>query len=209
MKKKIITTLFAISVIVSITACSGNAHENSNNQQSEQHKEDTQRDLDTSTEDLKDFEDDSELSQSEWMEKHAGEYEDGYEVVDTINIDSGDTKLEYISNEKYTLESGEEILLVNFNFTNVSAGATNLDSHYNFQAFQDGVEVDVYATLFDQVEGDVNRSKEILNGSSINVSVGIAPNNWESPIKLRVDDAMPYDTEEVVHTYQQQEIPVQ
>lgn len=60
---------------------------------------------------------DSELSQSEWMEQHADEMEDGYEVVDAIDIDSGDTKLEYTSSERYKLESGEEILLVNFTFS--------------------------------------------------------------------------------------------
>lgn len=152
---------------------------------------------------------DSELSQSEWMEQHADEMEDGYEVVDAIDIDSGDTKLEYTSSERYKLESGEEILLVNFTFSNVSAGTTNLDSQYNFQAFQDGVEITVYAMLMDEVEGDVNRSKEILDGASIDVSVGIAPENWESPIKLRVDDVMAYDAvENMGHTFQQQEIQI-
>lgn len=152
---------------------------------------------------------DSELSQSEWMEQHADEMEDGYEVVDAIDIDSGDTKLEYTSSERYKLESGEEILLANFTFSNVSAGTTNLDSQYNFQAFQDGVEITVYAMLMDEVEGDVNRSKEILDGASIDVSVGIAPENWESPIKLRVDDVMAYDAvENMGHTFQQQEIQI-
>ena len=152
---------------------------------------------------------DSELSQSEWMEQHADEMEDGYEGVDAIDIDSGDTKLEYTASERYKLESGEEILLANFTFSNVSAGTTNLDSQYNFQAFQDGVEITVYAMLMDEVEGDVNRSKEILDGASIDVSVGIAPENWESPIKLRVDDVMAYDAvENMGHTFQQQEIQI-
>lgn len=150
-----------------------------------------------------------ELSQSEWMEQHAGEMEDGYEVVDAINIDSGDTKLEYVSDERYTLESGEEILLVNFKFSNVSAGTTNLDSQYNFQAFQNGIEITVYSWLGDATEGDINRGKDILDGASIDVSVGIAPEDWESPIKLRVDDVMAYDDiENIGHTYQQQEIPL-
>ena len=152
---------------------------------------------------------DSELSQSEWMEQHADEMEDGYEVVDAIDIDSGDTKLEYTSSERYKLESGEEILLANFTFSNVSAGTTNLDSQYNFQAFQDGVEITVYAMLMDEVEGDANRSKEILDGASVDVSVGIALENWESPIKLRVDDVMAYDdVENIRHTFQQQEIQI-
>ena len=152
---------------------------------------------------------DDDLSQSEWMEQHSGDIEDGYDIIDAINIDSGDTKLEYVSNEKYTLESGEEIFLVNFTFTNVSAGTTSLDAQYNFQAFQDGIEVTVYSTLLDEVEGDANRSKKILDGASIDVSVGITPENWESPIKLRVDDVMAYDdVENIGHTFQQQEIQI-
>lgn len=196
MKKKLLVTLM-LSVVM-LSGCR-NSGEEPNPDEPTQNMEDTQ-----GTE-----KSDDELSQSEWMEQHAGEMEDGYEVVDTINIDSGDTKLEYTSSERYTLESGEEILLVNFTFSNVSAGTTSLDAQYNFQAFQDGVEVTVYSWLMDEVEGDVNRSKDILDGASINVSVGIAPKNWESPIKLRVDDVMAYDDiENMGNTFQQQEIQI-
>ena len=196
MKKKLLVTL--ILSFVMLSGC-GNNGEEPKSDEATQTAEETQ-DTEQS---------DGELSQSEWMEQHATEMEDGYEVVDTINIDSGDTKLEYTSSERYTLESGEEILLVNFTFSNVSAGTTSLDSQYNFQAFQDGVEITVYSTLFDETEGDANRSKEILDGASIDVSVGIAPENWESPIKLRVDDVMAYDdVENMGHTFQQQEIQI-
>ena len=196
MKKKLLVTL--ILSFVMLSGC-GNSGEEPKSDEATQTAEETQ-DTEQS---------DDELSQSEWMEQHAAEMEDGYEVVDSINIDSGDTKLEYTSSEKYTLESGEEIFLVNFKFSNVSAGTTNLDSQYNFQAFQDGVEITVYSTLFDEVEGDANRSKEILDGASVDVSVGIALENWESPIKLRVDDVMAYDdVENMGHTFQQQEIQI-
>lgn len=206
MKKKIVATLIMSTLALSITACGGKSSSDSADEPKSSEETIQENDAEESGE----AQDDSELSQSEWMERHAGDYEDGYEVVDAINIDSEDTKLEYISNEKYTLESGEEILLINFTFTNVSAGTTNLDSQYNFQAFQDGIEIDVYSWLNDEVEGDVNRSKEILDGASIDVSVGIAPGNWESPIKLRVDDVMTYDDAETMgHTYQQQEIELQ
>ena len=196
MKKKLLVALMLSAVMLS--GC-GNSNEEQNSDEITQSTEETQEQEKS----------DEELSQSEWMEQHANEMEDGYEVVDAINIDSGDTKLEYTSSERYTLESGEEILLVNFTFSNVSAGTTNLDSQYNFQAFQDGVEVTVYSWLADEVEGDVNRSKEILDGASIDVSVGIAPENWESPIKLRVDDVMAYDdVENMGHIFQQQEIQI-
>ena len=192
--------LFVMVILYSLLLCAcGNSVEESVNDQNSDIIENITEE--NSSED--------ELSQSEWMEQHAGEMEDGYEVVDAINIDSGDTKLEYVSDERYTLESGEEILLVNFKFSNVSAGTTNLDSQYNFQAFQNGIEITVYSWLGDATEGDINRGKDILDGASIDVSVGIAPEDWESPIKLRVDDVMAYDDiENIGHTYQQQEIPL-
>lgn len=207
MKKKIVLILLSSVLIFSLSSCgsrtdnqeanktkSENTDSVSENEEPEQAKETN----------------DSKLSQSEWVEQHADEMEDGYEVVDSINIDSGDTKLEYVSHERYTLENGDDVLLVNFTFSNVSAGTTSLDAQYNFRAFQDGVEIDVYSTLLSEVEGDVNRGKEILDGASIDVTVGIAPSNWESPIKLRVDDVMLYDDiENMGSTYQQQEISLQ
>lgn len=200
MKKKIL-----IALILSVVMLSGCG--STTNEQLQEENSDSSVETDASEDELSVSED--ELSQSEWIAQHADETEDGYEVVDAINIDSGDTKLEYTSSEKYTLESGEEILLVNFTFTNVSAGTTSLDAQYNFQAFQDGVEITVYSWLGDEVDGDVNRGKEILDGASLEVSVGIAPENWESSIKLRVDDVMAYDdVENIGHTYQQQEIEI-
>jgi len=191
MRKRIVSILLVSLLSVSMVACGAEKKTGEPNQEQK-------------TEDIKS---DDELSQSEWIEKYGDDLmEDGYEKVDSINIDSGDTKLEYISNEKFTTESGEELLLVNFNFSNVSAGSTTVDAQYNFSAFQDGIEITVYSWLNDEIEGDVNRGKEILDGASINISVGIAPDNWDSPIKLRVDDAMAYDDLDTPHNFQQQEI---
>lgn len=198
LKKKIVAVLIASVIACGLWAC-GSSSEPKEETKNENNGESTG----ITTEEKND---DSNLSQSEWMEQHAGEYQDGYEVVDKINIDSKDTTLEYISNEKYTLENGENVLLVNFKFTNISAGSTNVDSQYNFQCFQDGVETTVYASIYDEIEGDSNRRKEILDSSSIDVSIAISPENWESPIKLRVDDSMGYDEENTIHSYQQQEI---
>lgn len=194
MKKRIVSILLVSLLSVSMVACGTEKKTEESNQEQK-------------TEDAKS---DDELSQSEWVEKYGDDLmEDGYEKVDSINIDSGDTKLEYVSNEKFTTESGEELLLVNFNFSNVSAETTSVDAQYRFSAFQDGVEVTVYSTLLDQTEGDTNRRKEILDGAFINISVGIVPDNWESPIKLRVDDNMAYDEIDTVHTFQQQEISLE
>ena len=193
MMKRIVSILLVFLLSVSMVACGTEKKAEEPNQEQK-------------TEDIKS---DDELSQSEWIERYGDDLmEDGYEKVDSINIDSGDTKLEYVSNEKFTTESGEELLLVNFNFSNVSAGSTTVDAQYNFSAFQDGIEITVYSWLNDETEGDVNRGKEILDGASINISVGIAPDNWESPIKLRVNDNMAYDEIDIAHTFQQQEIAI-
>lgn len=193
MRKRIVSILLVSLLSVSMVACGAEKKTGEPNQEQK-------------TENAKS---DDELSQSEWVEKYGDDLmEDGYEKVDSINIDSGDTKLEYVSNEKFTTESGEELLLVNFNFSNVSAGSTTVDAQYNFSAFQDGIEITVYSWLNDETEGDVNRGKEILDGASINISVGIAPDNWESPIKLRVNDNMAYDEIDTAHTFQQQEIAI-
>ena len=193
MMKRIVSILLVFLLSVSMVACGTEKKAEEPNQEQK-------------TEDIKS---DDELSQSEWIERYGDDLmEDGYEKVDSINIDSGDTKLEYISNEKFTTESGEELLLVNFNFSNVSAGSTTVDAQYNFSAFQDGIEITVYSWLNDEIEGDVNRGKEILDGASINISVGIAPDNWDSPIKLRVDDNMAYDEIDTAHNFQQQEIVI-
>lgn len=192
MKKRILSIIVISMTILSMTAC-GSERETDENPETKQEE--------TTSED--------EMSQSEWMESKGNELmEDGYEKVDTINIDSGDTKLEYLSNEKFTLEDGEEVLLVNFKFSNISAGNTSVDAQYNFTAFQDGVEMDGYYLVNDEVEGLANRGKEILDGASINIAICFTPQNWETPIKLRVDDNMAYDEMDVVHTFQQQEIEI-
>lgn len=135
--------------------------------------------------------------------------EDGYEIVDFINVDSGDTKLKFNKCEKYTLENGEEVVLVYLNFSNVSAEQTSIDAQYNFSAFQDGVEITVYSTIWDEFEEAQNRDKQILQGATIEVAIAIATDNWESPIKLRVDDEMLYDEGERICAFQQQELNLQ
>ena len=92
MKKKLLVALMLSAVMLS--GC-GNSNEEQNSDEITQSTEETQEQEKS----------DAELSQSEWMEQHANEMEDGYEVVEAINIDSGDTKLEYTSSERYTLES--------------------------------------------------------------------------------------------------------
>lgn len=186
MKRKVLEVLLISSLAIMLMAC-GNK---------------------TSDEKQKTTNSAEETSDPSPEEADASKSDEEYENVESINIDSGDTRIAYKSSERYTLENGEEVIMVYFDFTNVNADATTLDAQYNFSAFQDGVEVTVYSTIWDEIEAAQNRDKELLSGASMEVAIAIRPNNFESPIKLRVDDNMAYDDAQDSHTLQEQEIPV-
>lgn len=186
MKRKVLEVLLIASLAITLMAC-GNK---------------------TNDEKQKSVSSTEETSNPALEETDPPESDAEYENVESINIDSGDTRIAYKSSERYTLENGEEVIMVYFDFTNVNADATTLDAQYNFSAFQDGVEVTVYSTIWDEIEAAQNRDKELLSGASMEVAIAIRPNNFESPTKLRVDDNMAYDDAQDSHTLQEQEIPV-
>ena len=188
MSKKLKIIILLGAMIASLVGCGGNEKQEENelnDVQSEEKKESDYRDSEY---------DNPESAKSD------------YDNVDSINIDSGDTKIAYNRSEKYTLESGEETLLVYFDFSNVSADETTIDSQYNFSAFQDGIEITIYSTIWDEFEVAQNRDKQILAGATLEIAVAIAPDNWDSPIELRVDDEMAYDEINTKHNYQKQEL---
>lgn len=202
--KKIITVLLMMAVM--LCGCGeGEKQEVSQEQnQEETEKYNSESGNQETEEEIKETED---MSQAEWMESGgADNMEDGYEKVESINIDSSDTKLSYEKLEKYKLENGEEVILLYFDFSNVSAGETTVDGQYNFSAFQDGVEITVYSYVPDEFEPFRNRDKQILDGANIKFGIAVKPDNWESNIKLRVDDCMAYDSQDIPHTFQQQEL---
>lgn len=205
--KKLKTILLAGVLVISLTACGGKDEDvNQQNTTSQESEEEHSNEKEPEEQ----AKDEDEMSQSEWMEIHGNDMmEDGHEKVDAINIDSGDTKIAYKRSERYTLENGEEVFMIYFDFSNVNTTQTTIDAQYNFSAFQDGVEITVYSLIWDEFEAAQNRNKEILAGATIEVAVAIAPDNWESPIKLRVNDDMGYDDINVVHTFQQQELNLQ
>ena len=121
MKKKILAALLVGIMILSLSACGQN-----NDSEKSDKKADKQTEETSTTE----------------SEQNGGadNMEDGYEIVDAINIESEKTKLSYKKTEEYTLENGEKVLLIYFDFTNINAGETSLDAQYNFTAFQDGLK---------------------------------------------------------------------
>ena len=192
MKKKLISLVIVGAMVFSLTACGGGSSDN---------KEDTSSD--TTAEETQ------EVEAPEESDEDTANEDGEYEKVDAINIDSGDTKLEYERAERTTLEGGEELMLLYFNFTNVSVDETSVDAEYDFTAYQDGVEIDVYSMIWDEIEAAQNRDKSILAGASLEIAIAVAPSNWDSPITLRVDDATGTDFDADGRTYQEQEISLQ
>ena len=172
MKKKILSMLLVGVVAISLIACGGN---DENAPENREGGEDRAKML-------------------EEAEKNVPEnMEDGYEMVDAINIDGGTTKLTFNRAEKYTLQGGEEVLACYFNFENISAGETSVHGQYNFKAYQNGVEITVYSTTWEETEQFENASKYVLDGATMEIAIAIEPDDWTSPIKLRVDNEMAYD----------------
>lgn len=189
MKKKIMLIMLSAVMVITMSACG-----------------ESEEEIDTTTEQG------GPVNRGEMMDeaqKNIPEnMESGYEIVDSIDIDSGDTRLRYVKSERHIMNNGGELFLVYFEFTNISAGETGVDAQYNFRAYQDGVEITVYSSLNDELEEDTNRRKHLLSGASLEIVVGIEPENWDSAIKLRVDDEMLYDETGTQHTFQQQEIQI-
>ncbi len=194
MKKKILSMVLVGFMSLSMVACGG--------------KEEPKEEIDTTTEQG------GPVNRGEMMEeaeKNVPEnMEDGYEMVDSINIDGGTTKLTFNRSEKYTLQGGEEVLACYFNFENISAGETSVHGQYNFRAYQNGVEITVYSTTWEETEQFENASKYVLDGATMEIAIAIEPDDWTTPIKLRVDNEMAYDlveeTEGKKISAQQQEI---
>jgi hypothetical protein len=192
MKKRIISSLLVGMLVVSLLGC-GNSKSEDNSQ------------VDTGTSGMVDTGNPADNS---------GDFSDGtdedmdYKKVDKINIDSGDTKLEFEKAERTTINDSD-YLIVYFNFTNVSVDQTDLDGEYSFLAFQDGVEITVYSDETEEIEATENRFKLIQSNTTIEVAIIIEPENWDSSVTLRVDDQVGSDFNLGGRTFQEQEIQVQ
>ena len=96
----------------SLIGCQGN---NSNNEKESQNVSIAQEEEKAESKNNSDSEKpDDELSQAEWMEKYGDEEgkELGYTIVDKINMTYEDKTIAYDHIEKYTKETGKQILLV-------------------------------------------------------------------------------------------------
>ena len=199
MKKKIVTMLLIGTMALSITACGGDKElKKENNAKTEA----TEKELN---------ENDSNMSQSEWIASGgADNMEDGYEIVDSINIDTEDISLVYTGLEilDSTDDAGNPIkqLVVYCDFTNKTSNAMSSSSAFSTRAFQNGVELKGWGGS-EKNESLKNSTLDIMDGATLNVGFLFDLRDSESPVKFRITDSLVYEGEEKFA--QQQEIKLQ
>lgn len=199
MKKKIVTMLLIGTMALSITACGGDKElKKENNAKTEA----TEKELN---------ENDSNMSQSEWIASGgADNMEDGYEIVDSINIDTEDISLVYTGLEilDSTDDAGNPIkqLVVYCDFTNKTSNAMSSSSAFSTRAFQNGVELQGWGGS-EKNESLKNSTLDIMDGATLNVGFLFDLRDSESPVKFRITDSLVYEGEEKFA--QQQEIKLQ
>lgn len=213
MKKKIIIALMACALSVASTAC-GNTTEKKDDKTKQSTESKKEIKEDTSQ---KDDSSDGEMSQAEWMEKNGDKIstEDGYDIVDNIDITSDTTSIKYtgfrIIEDTNIDGSTSQKLLLCFDFTNINDTETTAESHYNTYVYQNGIELDRslsfdnYEIKDEEVENDM---RQILSGSTIKIAMMFKLNDM-SPIKVRITNLLDTTNNDSQLYSQQQEIQLQ
>lgn len=212
MKKKLLISIIGLSMAASLIGCQGN---NSNNEKESQNVSTAQEEEKAESKNNSDSEKpDDELSQAEWMEKYGDEEgkELGYTIVDKINMTYEDKTIAYDYIEKYTKDTGEQILLVYFDFTNNSSEECSVSSFFNFIALQNDEVINLYSYNIynDEIDECIdNIVNQIPSGSTVKVAQILELTDWTSPVKIRVNDANAFNQDMTKQQMQQQEINIQ
>lgn len=212
MKKKLLISIIGLSMAASLIGCQGN---NSNNEKESQNVSTAQEEEKAESKNNSDSEKpDDELSQAEWMEKYGDEEgkELGHTIVDKINMTYEDKTIAYDHIEKYTKDTGEQILLVYFDFTNNSSEECSVSSFFNFIALQNDEVINLYSYNIynDEIDECIdNIVNQIPSGSTVKVAQILELTDWTSPVKIRVNDANAFNQDMTKQQMQQQEINIQ
>jgi hypothetical protein len=102
-----------------------------------------------------------------------------------IDITQNGCTLKYLRHEIATNASGDNCLVVYYQFTNNSSDTTSYLYTFSDQAFQNGIELDKSLFLMDDIED--NRSKDIRPGVSVEVYSLFVPHD-NSTIELEVSE---------------------
>ena len=198
MKKRIVALLLISAMSLSVMSCG-----DSNNGKKENIPN-------TEAPGAESKKDNNSLSQSEWIESTESNSEDGYEIVESINIDTEDITLTYTGKE--ILDSIDDAgnpakqLAVYFDFTNKTSNAMSSSSAFFTAAFQDGVELQGWGGS-EKNESLKNSTVDIMDGATLNIGFLFDLRNLDSPVKFRISDSLIYDGEEKFA--QQQELSLQ
>lgn len=210
--KKIITVLLMMAVL--ICGCGeGEKQEVSQEQNQEETEKDNSESGNQETEEeIKETED---MSQAEWIESGgADNMEDGYEKVESINIDSNEAILKYeryeIVEENSSDESGEmkPNIVLYFEFENKN-GTRSADSTFNVSVFQNGIKSINWLGGASNVDGNEpikDWRTETLSGGKLKVGLEFELQDLENPIKIRVDNQKYQESSPLF--FQQQELEI-
>lgn len=190
MKRKFLSMLFAISLVFSLTAC------NSNSEQQEETGIEADRDMDALTQG-----DDTPVEVTD----------DGYEIVDEINIDTDEVSIKYTGHELVddTDENGSPLrrLVVYFDFTNKTSIPLSAGYALQTSAYQNGIELEGWGGS-NLNESLANEMVDIMENATLNIAFLYDIQDEENPIKFRLNNN-PICGELAIEFGQEQEISLQ
>lgn len=187
--------LFAILLlcIAMLSGCSNNESETQN-----EHSE-TESTGDTTESETSD----NELSQSEWIEQHSDEMDNGYETVDEINVDTDDITIKYTGFEirDDVNDNGQPIkrIIVYFDYTNKMSSPMNSSNAIDCIAYQGGIELQEWGGA-----EYLNDMTDIKDGATLNVGFMFDLLNTEEPLEINISEGLWFEGTKLFA--QQQEI---
>ena len=160
--KKIICVLLTITVVFSAVACSSNKSNDSKKEKSK--NEEVKKEKENIT-------------------------DDGYSIVDNINIDTDEMTVKYVGNKlrKGKDEDGNNIdqAIIYFEYTNKTSNPVSFDNAAIIQVFQNGEEMEGYAPLEAGIKELENTSKEIMDGKTIKIAVVFGVSSTKDNITIK------------------------
>ena len=203
MKKKFVIALLACILSASTVAC-GNTTDtkDSKAKQTTESKKDTSERDDSSND---------EMSQAEWIANGgADNMEDGYEKVESINIDTSDISLKYTGQKIVdgTDNDGNAIkeLIVYFDFTNKTSTPSRIYEAFEINAFQNGLQLINWMSDVDGDESVANSYENIMDNATLNVGIIFELKDIGNPVKLRIENSFsgPYTDSSEIFAQQQE-----
>lgn len=182
MKKKIIVLMLAGMMALSTTACGGSNNTSSNNDKSASTKEESVvANNSTSNDTSKDTTEDSVD-------------DDGFEKVDSINVDTNEVSLKYTGSEVVdgTDNDGNAIkeAVVYFDYTNKTSTPADITSAFMIDAYQGGVGLINFVTSIDGNDAVENYYTEIKDGATINVGFVFQLENTDDDLEIQIQSGM-------------------